>query len=100
MESRKGRSHVLQNFKPTEVIKEWLANGCQPTLVLVGGGGTGKTQFGHAVAAELGVKLLVINSVQGLKKLQDFHEMIMLDDFSRKKKAERNLFVSTERGFS
>ena len=70
----------VEDFQPLKMIEKWRENGFRPTLVLVGPGGCGKTQFVKALAKENGWKMLIVNHKEGLKDLTVKHDAVFFDD--------------------
>lgn len=80
-------AEIATPFKPEDflslpIIEEWISNDFQPTLVLVGPPGCGKTQFVKALARKYGWKVLIVNHRDALKYLTYEHTAIFFDDMS------------------
>ncbi len=73
---------TLANFNIPDIISQWIADGCQPSLILVGDSGIGKTQFALLIGELLQIPVLIVNDLQSLKKLATHHGVIIFDDFS------------------
>ena len=72
----------VSDFKSVAAIEEWISNGFQPTLVMVGPAGSGKTQYAKSLAHENNWKMLIANHREGLKALTREHNALLLDDMS------------------
>ena len=71
----------LEEFNLTPEVQQWLDNGCNPTLVLYGEGGTGKTSFARALAFQNKLKMLMVNHRDDFKKYDFSYNLIVFDDF-------------------
>ena len=69
-------------FNSPPELDEWVADGCRPTLILVGPPGVGKTVWIKILKEEKSWKMLKINHMEGFKDLTDQHTAIVLDDFA------------------
>lgn len=72
----------LEDFKVLPKIKQWIDNEFQPSLILVGPPGCGKTQFVKALAKKYKWNILFINHREGFKHLTPEHDAVALDDTS------------------
>ena len=72
----------VEDFLSLPEIEEWTENGFQPTLIMVGLAGTGKTQFVKALAKKHGWLLLMMNHKEGLRALREVFDAICWDDVS------------------
>ena len=74
----------LKDFDLPPRLLKWIEKGCQPTLMLVGPAGCGKTQFVKALASEMDWNMLMVSHKEALKLLTDDHTAIFYDDMSFK----------------
>ena len=74
----------VKDFDLPEKLQRWIDSGYQPTLILVGPPGCGKTQFVKALASLMGWNMLILNHKESLKKLSGEHDGIFYDDMSFK----------------
>ena len=61
----------LQQFNLPENVVKWLEQGCMPTLILEGEGGTEKTSFARMLANVLNQKMLTLSHKEDFKKLRN-----------------------------
>ncbi len=71
----------MEEFNLTPEVQQWLDNGCSPTLVLYGDGGTGKTSFARALAFQHKLKMLMVNHRDDFKKYDFSYNLVVFDDF-------------------
>lgn len=71
----------LEEFNLTPELQKWVDNEYQPTLVLYGEGGTGKTSFARALAFQNNFKMLMVNHRDDFKKYDFSYNLIVFDDF-------------------
>ena len=64
------------------MIEQWIEDDFQPTLIMVGPPGSGKTQFVKALAWEHGWNLFMVNHKKGIKDLNEDHTGVFFDDVS------------------
>lgn len=83
----------LKDFTIPVDLQTWMAQGFQPTLLLFGEGGTGKTAFCKALAHELGWNLFFCNHLEGLKRLRPEHNALLFDDLTLKNVDEQQLLA-------
>ena len=79
MERKMYSPFTLENFNLPPVIIQWLKDGLEPPLIIIGPPGCGKTQFIKALITELGLNA---HTTEGIKFLSPEHEILVLDDCS------------------
>lgn len=88
--------YKVEDFKEIPKLEKWKKNGFQPTLILVGPAGCGKTQFVKALASENGWHMLLVNHKEALKNLSEAHDALFLDDISLDSIDEHTLLALLE----
>lgn len=73
---------TLDNFKIPPQVERWVNNWFQPTLILVGSSGCGKTQFVKAMGMAYDWRMLTLNHTEGLKGISEVYNAVFWDDVS------------------